>query len=593
VTPTSRVISSPHVEPMIRSRSRLLALGLAAALLPVCLGAADIDALLRKARAGDAAAQFALGKAYADGDDVEKNPIEAQAWMQRAAKAGHAPAFLPLAEFLLSPESRAGGEYVAPEVQAEIVAWLRAAIAQPAVLKNQLPHARALLGLLTHQGWGGAGTREEGLAMITQARDEGSKDAARLLEALRRRGNFDNMMPRGAPDASQLRRAQEGDAAAQYSLSEDYRRGYIMDENAAQTSRRWLQQSAEDGHLPALYRLAMNYYSGEGGFAKDAERGLRLLERTASSGYGLAHARLGILQFSKNRAAAFARFQQALDTGLTPAQANAEGLQDIRGITAHHFWDKDPARYRQLAREAEAQNDLGARIALGRRMLEKTYEPASDAERLRLLGAIALRHQSLIAVLDPAVPEKLRTEAAALYGASLLYGRGVKADEATALEILAPAVAAGNIEAARVLYDYHRDRLRGAKPGPGDDSPTMIGGYRDIEDAAFESMTSYFLLSDAPAQAILLGELTRFAEPSTMLETIAGDRVRLSRRLEYGAALAQLHVYGMKEPVAMVEAWSKSAQQVLEPYSTFKEVVSKLVKKHHDFMLRHNRGAVQ
>jgi hypothetical protein len=45
--------------------------------------------------------------------------------------------------------------------------------------------------------------------------------------------------------------------------------------------------------------------------------------------------------------------------------------------------------------------------------------------------------------------------------------------------------------------------------------------------------------------------------------------------------------------VAMVEAWSKSAQQALEPYSTFKEVVSKLVKKHHDFLLRHNPGALR
>lgn len=73
---------------MIRAIAAPLAL-LVLATLPV--HAQDAE-LLDKARAGDAAAQFALGAAYAAGRDAPRDPTEALYWYLKAAEAGHVDA---------------------------------------------------------------------------------------------------------------------------------------------------------------------------------------------------------------------------------------------------------------------------------------------------------------------------------------------------------------------------------------------------------------------------------------------------------------------------------------------------------------------
>jgi len=49
---------------------------------------------LEKANKGDAAAQFALGSCYAQGEGAEKDSSRAQAWYRKAADQGHAEAQL-------------------------------------------------------------------------------------------------------------------------------------------------------------------------------------------------------------------------------------------------------------------------------------------------------------------------------------------------------------------------------------------------------------------------------------------------------------------------------------------------------------------
>lgn len=54
--------------------------------------AVDIDAILRKAEAGDAKAQFDLAEAYSEGNGVAKNSAQGMEWLKRSALQGFARA---------------------------------------------------------------------------------------------------------------------------------------------------------------------------------------------------------------------------------------------------------------------------------------------------------------------------------------------------------------------------------------------------------------------------------------------------------------------------------------------------------------------
>ena len=101
---------------------RLSALGLAAA-LPFAGFGQSLPALLERARAGDAAAQYAAGKIYRDGQGVAENFTEALRWFRKAADAGNADAEDALG-FLYD-----SGQGV-PENHVEAVRWYRKAAAQ-------------------------------------------------------------------------------------------------------------------------------------------------------------------------------------------------------------------------------------------------------------------------------------------------------------------------------------------------------------------------------------------------------------------------------------------------------------------------------
>ena len=75
------------------------ALGLLALFLAVvsaCWADERIDALRKKAEQGNAEAQFSIGLAYAAGNGVPKDPVEAIKWWQKSAVQGDAKAQLGL-----------------------------------------------------------------------------------------------------------------------------------------------------------------------------------------------------------------------------------------------------------------------------------------------------------------------------------------------------------------------------------------------------------------------------------------------------------------------------------------------------------------
>src|SRR5579884_592908 len=82
----------------------------------------DISHLLKRADAGDPAAQFTLGLAYERGHGVEQNYVEAFRWYKTAADHGDAPSQTNLGSMYASGEG-------VREDQAEAVKWyMRAAV---------------------------------------------------------------------------------------------------------------------------------------------------------------------------------------------------------------------------------------------------------------------------------------------------------------------------------------------------------------------------------------------------------------------------------------------------------------------------------
>lgn len=70
--------------------------------------AADLDQLTAKANAGDAAAQYQLGTMYNIGKGVDRNPDQAFAWFQKAARQGHMGAMYELAVAYYNGETLGG-----------------------------------------------------------------------------------------------------------------------------------------------------------------------------------------------------------------------------------------------------------------------------------------------------------------------------------------------------------------------------------------------------------------------------------------------------------------------------------------------------
>lgn len=90
----------------------------------VCaIAAEDFQTMLKKAEAGDAAAQHYLAWMYANGEGVPKSREEAAKWIRKAAEQGKAET-----QYMLG-EAYANG-YGVPEDDAEAVKWFRKAAAQ-------------------------------------------------------------------------------------------------------------------------------------------------------------------------------------------------------------------------------------------------------------------------------------------------------------------------------------------------------------------------------------------------------------------------------------------------------------------------------
>ena len=95
-------------------------------------------------------------------------------------------------------------------------------------------------------------------------------------------------------NAETLRKANAGDAKAQYDIAETYLDGMYGAEKNDEKYVYWLKKSANNGYAKAQYDLGELYCYGEHGVYKDKSEYLRWAKKAAYNGYEPACYSLGL-----------------------------------------------------------------------------------------------------------------------------------------------------------------------------------------------------------------------------------------------------------------------------------------------------------
>jgi len=308
--------------------SRILAFSMAVALIVGCSDSVntgkpklDIDqalseadksdflSLKRRAEAGDASAQNALGLRYSEGKGVAKDPAQALVWWRKAADQGVANAQYRLGE--IYDNSYSNIVYGVPKDSAQAVMWFRKAAEQGNT------DAQISLGKMYYRGEGVPKDVTQAVAWFRKAAEQGNSDAQAGLGSMYDNGEgvpkdavqavtwfrkaaeqgnanaqnnlgvlYDNGggVPKDSAQAVTWFRkaAEQGDAGAQRNLGLMYDNGRGVPKDAAQAAM-WYRKAAEQGNADAQHNLAVDYFFGEG-VAKDAIRAYMWANLAAAQG---------------------------------------------------------------------------------------------------------------------------------------------------------------------------------------------------------------------------------------------------------------------------------------------------------------------
>ena len=123
--------------------------------------------------------------------------------------------------------------------------------------------------------------------------------------------------------ADLMKRAERGEAEAQFNLGQMYRKGEGVPMDAAKAVE-WFQKAAEQGNADAQSNLGSMYDEGEG-VSKDAAKAVEWWQKAAAQGYAQAQFRLGLAYdvgegVPKDAAKAVEWYQKAAAQGVPSAQ---------------------------------------------------------------------------------------------------------------------------------------------------------------------------------------------------------------------------------------------------------------------------------
>jgi len=204
---------------------------------------------LRKAKGGDADAQFDLGKSYREGYGVTQDLSEAVRWYQKSAEQGNAWAKISLGRCYRE------GDGVTQDLS-EAVRWYQKAAEQGNAL------GQSQLGFCYQYGVGVTKDLSEAFRWYQQSADQGGARAQLQLGICYQ---FGVGVTKDLSEAFRWfqKAAEQGYAYAQDSLGSCYAAGDGVTQDLSEAVR-WYQKAAEQGYASSQHSLANAFYKGEG-----------------------------------------------------------------------------------------------------------------------------------------------------------------------------------------------------------------------------------------------------------------------------------------------------------------------------------------
>ena len=230
--------------------------------------------LAQRAESGDAKAQYSLSVCYCFGIGVEKDEKEAAKWITKSAEQGDAK-------------------------------------------------AQYSLGVYYLDGFGVEKDEKEAVKWLTKSAEQGNAHAKKVLE--------ENSGRAEAYSAELVKRAQAGDAEAQFLLGNGYYYGSHGLTINYKEAVKWLAKSAAQGYTRARLTLGVCYFDGKG-VAKNEKEALKCWTKAAEEGDVDAQLELGLLYengtgVSKNKKEAVKWYTKAADQGDERAKKALERLK--------------------------------------------------------------------------------------------------------------------------------------------------------------------------------------------------------------------------------------------------------------------------
>ncbi|MCL2012064.1 MAG: SEL1-like repeat protein [Cystobacterineae bacterium] len=305
--------------------------------------------------------------------------------------------------------------------------------------------ARYRLGIMYREGKGVAKDNAEAMKWLSLASVWGRHPAAKeALEEIERE------------EANRLqKRAEQGEAEAQYGLSELYRRGQGVEKDEAQAAQ-WCSEAAKQGHPEAQYRLGEMAYNGTQGHARDKAQAAKWYTQAAKQGHTEAQYRLGLMYF----------------WGTELIRDEAEALRWLRKAAeaehreAQRFLPKVEAR-NQL-REAAEQGDVKAQFHLG-----VSYSQGIDGARDEAEGLIWHRRAA----------KQGHIEAQRVWGLKYFEPERPQKDKAEPLKWLKAAAEQGDAEAQQTLrWMYFEPRKPYGPQVPREDKAEVLKSLKKIAE---------------------------------------------------------------------------------------------------------------
>jgi len=185
-----------------------------------------------------------------------------------------------------------------------------------------------------------------------------------------------------------IRKAESGDAQAQFELGRMYDNGQGVTKDEAEAVR-WYRKAAEQGHEWAQYDLGVAYDNGEG-VAKDATEALRWYRKAAEQGDSDAQYSLGVAYHeaqgvTKDDAEAVRWFRKAAERGSAEAQLTLGQMYDSgQGIRKNKaeaaLWYRKAAEQGNVSAQANLglMYSNGQGVSLNRREADHWYQKAAE-----------------------------------------------------------------------------------------------------------------------------------------------------------------------------------------------------------------------